>query len=55
MKHRFQVESVFGWVKSVGGLRQAKVCGMAKVNVEFNLPIITRNILMTARSMQCKA
>jgi transposase len=49
MKHRYKIEGVFGWGKSVGGMRQTKLRGLTKVNTDFVFQLVAKNILTTAR------
>ena len=49
MKHRYKVESVFGWGKSVAGMRQTKLRGLEKVATDFTLQVIARNLLTTVK------
>jgi transposase len=49
MKHRYKVEGVFGWGKSIGGMRQTKLRGLEKVETDFTLQVIAKNVLTTAR------
>jgi transposase len=55
MKHRYKVEGVFGWGKSVAGMRQTKLRGVRKVGMEFTLQVVAKNLLTTARRAPCRA
>ena len=55
MKHRYKVESVFGWGKSVGGMRQTKLRGVDKVGMDFTLQVVAKNLLTTAKRSPCGA
>lgn len=49
MKSRYKIEGVFGWGKSVGGMRQTKLRGLAKVHMDFVFQLVTKNVLTVAR------
>ena len=53
MKHRYKVEGVFGWGKSVGGMRQTKLRGVGKVEMDFMLQVVAKNLLTTAKRGLC--
>ena len=55
MKSRYKVESVFGWGKSVGGMRQTKLRGLEKAGIDFTLQVVAKNVLTTARRAPCGA
>jgi transposase len=55
MKHRYKIEGVFGWGKSIGGMRQTKLRGVEKVRIDFTLQIVAKNVLTTARRAPCGA
>jgi transposase len=55
MTHRYKVEGVFGWGKSVGGMRQTKFRGVEKVGIDFCLQVVAKNLLTTAKRATCKA
>jgi transposase len=45
MKKRYIVEGVFGWGKSVAGMRQTKLRGLENVKTDFTLQIVAKNLL----------
>jgi transposase len=49
MKSRYKVEGVFGWVKSIGGMRQTKLRGRPKVETDFGLANVARNLMIIAK------
>ncbi len=49
MKHRYKIEGVFGWGKTVAGMRQTKLRGLNKVSADFTVQMVARNLLTTAR------
>lgn len=49
MKHRYKIESVFGWGKTVAGMRQTMLRGVKKVDMDFTLKNVAKNLLTTAR------
>jgi hypothetical protein len=49
----YKVEGVFGWGKSIGGMRQTKLRGVEKVEMGFTLQVVARNVLTIARRTQC--
>jgi transposase len=53
MKHRYKVEGVFGWGKAVAGMRQTKFRGLEKVEIDFTLQVVAKNLLTTARRAPC--
>ncbi len=55
MKHRYKIEGVFGWGKSVAGMRQTKLRGVDKVGMDFTLQVVAKNLLTTVRRAPCKA
>jgi hypothetical protein len=55
MKHRYKIEGVFGWGKSIGGMRQTKLRGVEKVGIDFVLQVVAKNVLTTVRLAPCKA
>ena len=55
MKHRYEVEGVFGWGKSVAGMRQTKLRGLEKVATDFVIQVVARNALTTAKRAACEA
>ncbi len=55
MKSRYKIEGVFGWGKSVGGMRQTKVRGHEKVNADFVFQLVAKNVLTVARRAPCMA
>jgi hypothetical protein len=55
MKHRYKVESVFGWGKSVGGMRQTKLRGVDKAGMDFTLQVVAKNLLTTVSRAPCTA
>jgi hypothetical protein len=55
MKKRYLVEGVFGWGKTVAGMRQTKLRGLDKVQTDFGLQIVAKNLLTIARQKQCQA
>ncbi len=55
MKHRYKVEGVFGWLKSIAGMRQTKLRGEEKVDMEFTLANVARNVLIIAKRKPCAA
>jgi Transposase DDE domain len=44
-KRRRLVEKVFGWIKTVAGLRQTKLRGRARVDWQFRLTAATHNLI----------
>lgn len=55
MKKRYIVEGIFGWGKSVAGMRQTKLKGLAKVQTDFGLQIVAKNLLTIAKRGRCPA
>jgi transposase len=55
MTHRYKVEGVFGWGKSVGGMRQTKLRGVEKVGIDFMLQVLAKNVLTTVKRAPCGA
>lgn len=55
MKKRYIVEGVFGWGKNVAGMRQTKLRGIDKVQTDFGLQIVAKNLLTIARRGKCPA
>lgn len=55
MKHRYKIEGVFGWGKSVAGMRQTKLRGIDKVGMDFMLQVVAKNVLTTVRRAPCGA
>lgn len=55
MKNRYKIEGVFGWGKSVAGMRQTKFRGLGKVDADFTLQVAARNLLIIARRAKCAA
>ena len=55
MKHRYKIEGVFGWGKSVGGMRQTKLRGADKVGMDFTLQIVAKNLLTAVKRAPCPA
>jgi transposase len=55
LKHRYKVEGVFGWGKSVAGMRQTKLRLRPKVEMDFTLQVVAKNLLTTARRTSCRA
>jgi transposase len=55
MKHRYKIEGVFGWGKSVAGMRQTKLRGVDKVGMDFTLQVVAKNLLTTVRRAPCKS
>ena len=55
MRHRYKVESVFGWGKSVAGMRQTKLRGVEKVGADFTLQVVAKNLLTTVKRAPCPA
>lgn len=53
MKNRYKIEGVFGWGKSVGGMRQTKLRGEEKVHVDFVVQLVAKNILTVAGHATC--
>jgi len=53
MKSRYKVEGVFGWGKSVGGMRQTKLRGVDNVEIDFTLQAVAKNLLTTAKRAPC--
>ena len=47
MTHRYKIEGVFGWGKSIGGMRQTKFRGVEKVGIDFMLQVVAKNVLTT--------
>ena len=42
---RKRIEEVFGWIKTMGGLSQVKVRGLAKVQAMFIFAIVAYNLM----------
>jgi transposase len=55
MKHRYKIEGVFGWGKSIGGMRQTKFRGVEKVGIDFMLQVVAKNVLTTVKRAPCRA
>jgi len=53
MQSRYKVEGVFGWGKSVGGMRQTKLRGVDAAETDFTLQVIAKNLLTTAKRAPC--
>ena len=53
LQSRYKVEGVFGWGKSVGGMRQTKLRGVDNVEMDFTLQVIAKNLLTTAKRAPC--
>jgi len=48
-----QIERIFGWVKSVGGLRRTRFRGRRKIQFDAYLVGAAYNLLRVARRRQC--
>lgn len=48
MKKRHMVEGGYGWMKSVGRMRQTVFRGLDKVSWQFTLTATARNLLLIA-------
>ena len=55
MMSRYKVESVFGWGKSIGGMRQTKLRGVEKVEMDFAIQVVAKNLLTIAKRAPCLA
>ena len=55
MESRYKIEGVFGWGKTVGGMRQTKLRGEEKVNIDFVFQLVAKNMLTVARRALCMA
>jgi len=53
MTHRYKIEGVFGWGKSVAGMRQTKLRGVEKVGMDFTLQVVAKNLLTIAKRAPC--
>ena len=51
MKRRYRIEGVFGWGKTVGGIRHTKLRGLGKVGIDFVFQLVAKNVV-TARSLR---
>ncbi|NHZ43728.1 MULTISPECIES: transposase [Massilia] len=48
IKKRKLVEEIFGWSKTIGGLRKARFVGLAKVRAQTRFTFVTYNLTRTA-------
>ncbi len=55
MKNRYKVEGVFAWLKSIAGMKQTKLRGLEKVDMDFTLANVARNIMIVAKQKPCAA
>ena len=44
-KKRKRIEEIFGWLKTVGGLRQTKFRGLARVRMAFTFALAAYNLI----------
>ena len=44
-KRRKRIEEIFGWLKSVGGCRQTRFRGLARVGMAFTLALAAYNLI----------
>jgi ribonuclease D len=49
LKVRKRIEEIFGWVKTVGGLRKARFVGLAKVKVQALIAFAAYNLVRLAK------
>jgi Transposase DDE domain len=49
---RKRIEEVFGWIKTVAGLRQAKICGLAEVQPVFIFAIAAYNLVRIPKLLE---
>jgi Transposase DDE domain len=49
---RKRIEEIFGWSKTVGGLAQLKVRGLAKVQAVFTFGLIAYNLVRLPKLLQ---
>jgi IS5 family transposase len=45
LSHRKRVEEIFGWLKTVGGLRKTRHRGVARVNWMFSFALAAYNLV----------
>jgi len=48
LKIRKRIEEIFGWAKTVGGLRKARFVGLAKVSAQTIFTFAAYNLTRTA-------
>ncbi|MEB8585208.1 transposase, partial [Acidithiobacillus ferriphilus] len=46
---RRRIESVFGWMKTVGGMRKTRFCGLDRVGLHFSLAATAYNLMRMSR------
>jgi transposase len=51
---RKRIEEIFGWGKSIGGLAQVKLRGLAKVSAQFTFGLAAYNLIRLPRLLQAR-